>query len=254
MEAMVLTIHKINNNDSLLPGVTLAYEIRDTCGNTNVALEQTLRFVTEGRVQNGERGSVSGVIGPAFSFISTSVASLLKLFQIPQISFGATADTLSDKGRFDYFLRTLPPDSLQARVIADIIIHFNWTYVIAIFSDDVYGRGGIASLKNELELMNSSVCIAVTIAISDSTDYDEIVEMINQEWIANSSVIVMYAHLAHSECLLEAASQKGKIDKEFAQRNITWIGSDSWGGISLLKYNDLIHGELATHYCTGSTK
>ena len=246
MEAMVLAIHKINSDDSLLPGVTLAYEIRDTCGNTNVALEQTLRFVTEGRVKNGKRGSVSGVIGPAFSFISISVASLLRLFQIPQISFGSTADTLSDKSRFDYFLRTVPPDSLQARAIADIIIHFKWTYIIAIFSDDVYGRGGIASLKTELELMNSSVCIAVTRAISDSTDYDKIVETINQEWITNSSVIVMYAHLSHSECLLEAALQKGKIDKEFAQRNITWIGSDSWGGISSLKYGNLIHGALHT--------
>jgi metabotropic glutamate receptor 2/3 len=248
MEAMVLAIHKINGDDSLLPGVTLAYEIRDTCGNTNFALEQTLHFVTEGRVQNGKRGSVSGVIGPAFSFISTSVASLLRLFQIPQISFGATADTLSDKSRFDYFLRTVPPDSLQATAIADIIIHFNWTYVIVIFSDDVYGRGGITSLKNELELKNSSanVCIAATLAISDSTDYDQIVETIDQEWVANSSVIVMYAHLVHAECLLEAASQKAKIDKDFAKRNITWIGSDSWGGARFLKYSDLLSGDLHT--------
>ena len=240
MEAMILAIHKINNDDSLLPGVTLVYEVRNTCGNINFALEQALRFITGSKIR-----SVSGVIGPAFSFVSIPVASLLRLFQVSQISYGATADTLSDKSRFDYFLRTVPPDSLQAHAIADIIIHFKWTHIIIIYSDDDYGEGGTTSLMKELKLRNttSHVCIAARLAISDSTDYDQIIETIDQEWVANSSVVVLYAHTAHAEALFDAASQKGK---EFAERNITWIGSDSWGGQRFLAYGELIQGLLHT--------
>lgn len=49
IEAMILAVHKINSNDSLLPGVTLAYEIRDTCIVLNIALEQTLNFITSSK-------------------------------------------------------------------------------------------------------------------------------------------------------------------------------------------------------------
>ena len=40
VEAMVLTVDRINNDTNFLPGVTLAYEIRDTCIRSNYALEQ----------------------------------------------------------------------------------------------------------------------------------------------------------------------------------------------------------------------
>ena len=252
MEAMILAIHKINSNDSLLPGVTLAYEIRDTCINVNFALEQTLHFVTEEKtLGNGKRGSVSGVIGTPFSFTSIAVANLLRLFQIPQISYSASTEELSDKSRYDYFLRMSTPDSLQARAIADIIIHFNWTYIIVVHSDDSYGKGGITSLTNELKSSNlsSHICIAATIAVSDSTtitDYDQIMESIAQEWVENSSVIVLFGHLSNAEALFEAALRKEAVSTEFAERNITWIGADSWGSNRPLQYNGLIQGLLST--------
>ena len=251
IEAMILAVHKINSNDSLLPGVTLAYEMRDTCIVLNIALEQTLNFITSSEERNGKKGSVSGVIGTPFSFTSIAVANLLRLFQIPQISYAASAEELSDKTRFDYFLRTSAPDSLQAKAIADIIIHFNWTYIIAIHSDDSYGKGGIASLENELKSSNSSshtVCISAKISVSESTtstEYDQIMETIDQRWVANSSVVVLFGHLSNAEALFEAALRREAVNKEFARRNITWIGSDSWGNNRPLQYNELIQGLLS---------
>ena len=44
-EAMALTVDRINSNKNILPGVTLAYEIQDTCLDSNCALEQTSNFV-----------------------------------------------------------------------------------------------------------------------------------------------------------------------------------------------------------------
>ena len=77
VEAMVLTVDRINNDDKLLPGVTLAYEMRDTCVLPNYALEQTLRFITERKTLNtaGKTVGVSGVVGTAFSSTSIAVAS-----------------------------------------------------------------------------------------------------------------------------------------------------------------------------------
>ena len=189
---------------------------------------------------------VSGVVGAAFSSVSIPVASLLKLFRIPQISYASTAEVLSDKSRFDYFFRTIPPDSLQARAIAAVIIKFNWTYVIAIHSDDDYGKGGIASIQIELQAANlsSRVCLTSVIPVSDSAtreDYNGIVDKIDQEWVANSSVVILFAHLHNAEGIFEAILQR----QEFAKRNITWIGSDSWGDIVPPRYYKIAHGLLS---------
>ena len=116
LEGMVLATQKINDDNSILPGVTLAFEIRDTCTQANIALEESLKFV-HGRSLKAANGTVlgiSGVVGAAFSRASTSVARLLRLFQVPQISYASTANVLSDKTIYDYFFRTIPPDSLQA--------------------------------------------------------------------------------------------------------------------------------------------
>jgi metabotropic glutamate receptor 2/3 len=41
------------------------------------------------------------------------VANLLRLFKIPQVSYASTSEALSDKTRFEFFARTVPPDKYQ---------------------------------------------------------------------------------------------------------------------------------------------
>ena len=251
-EAMALAIDRINNDTNILPGVTLAYEIRDTCILPNYALEQSLSLITSREpLEDGTSVGVSGVVGTSSSSVSIPVASLLRLFMLPQISFAATAEVLSDKSRFDYFFRTITPDSFQARAITAIIIKFNWTYVIAIYSDDDYGKGGIACLQNELKSANlsSHICLASVIPVSDSAtskDYNGIVDKPDQEWVANSSVVILFAQLSNAEGIFEAVLQKQEVDAEFAKKNITWIGSDSWGSRVPPRYNKVAHGSLST--------
>ena len=232
LEAMVLATENINNDSNLLPGVTLAYEIRDTCVRPNTALEESLNYVSDRSLKigadNGTILGISGVVGAASSSVSVDTANLLRLFDIPQISYASTAKILSDKSRFDYFFRTVPPDSLQARAMADIIEHFNWTYVIAMHSGDTYGSEGIRSFINELRRKNSTRrCVATTIEVTE--DYDGAIESMNKIWVRNATVVVLFGQLATATGVLEAVERKQEIDPEFASRKFTWIGSDAWG-------------------------
>lgn len=231
IEAMALAVQKINDDTNFLPGVTLGFEIRETCTQTNKALEESLQFVT-GRnlLMNGTNVGISGVVGATVSEVSIIVARLLRLFKVPQISSASTADSLSDKSVFDYFLRTIPPDSLQAQAMADIVDHFNWTYVIAMHSGNAYGREGIKAFISELEERNTTKkCIAMTsIELSEDSDFDTVVEEINEQWVRNSTVVVLFADLSEATELLEAVHRKRMTDPEFASRNITWIGADGW--------------------------
>ena len=257
LEAMVLATQMINDDASLLPGVTLAFEIRDTCTLENTALEQSLNYIIERNLRigpdtgNGAILGISGVVGAALSKVSTSVAALLRLFQVPQISYASTAPSLSDKARFDYFFRTVPPDSLQARAMVDIIEYFNWTYVITMHTGDIYGREGIRDFTDELENRNSTQkCVATSSSIElgpniADEDFDHAVEIINQNWIRNATVVVLFVQEATAVGVLEAVERKQKTDPEFASKNFTWIGSDGWGEVIPSNVHEIAHGSLS---------
>ncbi|TMS19268.1 Metabotropic glutamate receptor 3 [Larimichthys crocea] len=151
LEAMLLALDEINKDDRILPGIRLGSHILDTCSKDTYALEQSLEFVRASltKVDDSEYtcpdGSyaihddvplaISGVIGGSYSDVSIQVANLLRLFQIPQISYASTSAKLSDKTRYDYFARTVPPDFYQAKAMAEILRYFNWTYVSTVASE-----------------------------------------------------------------------------------------------------------------------
>jgi metabotropic glutamate receptor 2/3 len=163
LEAMLFAIEEINNDKHLLPGIELGALILDTCSDDNYALEQSLRFVRSrlasatctcvntSTSESFHNDYVFGVVGATLSSVSVTVANLLRLFQLPQISYASTTPKLSESS-FDYFARTVPSDSNQARAIVDILQHLNFTYVNTIYSHGDYGEGGFREFKRLLKL------------------------------------------------------------------------------------------------------
>ena len=164
LEAMLFAIEQINHDRHLLPGIELGALILDTCSDDNYALEQSLHFVRNRLASssctcasNSSSSStpanehVLGVVGATLSSVSVHVANLLRLFQLPQISYASTTPKLSEAS-FDYFARTVPSDSNQARAIVDILQRLNFTYVNTIYSHGDYGEGGFREFKRFLKL------------------------------------------------------------------------------------------------------
>ena len=56
------------------------------------------------------RYDVVAVVGPTTSRKAVMVAGLMSLFQIPTLGTYATSVELSDKTRFQYFMRMVPHD------------------------------------------------------------------------------------------------------------------------------------------------
>ena len=68
-------------------------------------------------------------------------------FQIPQISYSSTGIELSDKSRFEYFSRVVPPDNFQAQAMVDVVSAFGWAYVSTLADVGNYGEKGIAAFE-----------------------------------------------------------------------------------------------------------
>lgn len=89
LEAMLLALDEINNDNRILPGVTLGAHILDTCSKDTYALEQSLEFVravltkvddSEYTCPDGSYAihddvplAISGVIGGSYSDVSIQV-------------------------------------------------------------------------------------------------------------------------------------------------------------------------------------
>lgn len=166
VEAMFYTLDRINSDQNLLPNITLGCEIRDSCWHSSVALEQSIEFIRDSliSIRDDKDGSkwcidgtpsnqpppskkpIAGVIGPGSSSVAIQVQNLLQLFNIPQIAYSATSIDLSDKTLFQYFLRVVPSDTLQARAMLDIVQHYNWTYVSAVHTEGKSWRDMLFSL------------------------------------------------------------------------------------------------------------
>ena len=245
-EGMVLAIDLVNNDPTLLSGVKLGFEIRDTCAIPAKALDESLHYLTMDSLRTGRQ--ISGVVGAAASSVSISVANLLRLFRILQVSYASTSKVLSDKSRYDYFLRTVPPDLLQSRTMAAIVRYFNWTYVSVVSTSGAYGQTGIQSFIEEYTQVDNSsecmYCIAANIVLSleaSQHDYDAAVDRLLGPWVSNASVVVMFGQLATAEGLMEAIVRKKVTDPSFTT-SFFWIASDAWADALPPKYYGILEG------------
>ncbi|KAI1905487.1 hypothetical protein AGOR_G00016710 [Albula goreensis] len=246
LEAMLFAIDQINADPLLLPGVALGAHILDTCSRDTYALEQSLEFVRASltkvddteyicpdgsyALQDNSPLAIAGVIGGSYSSVSIQVANLLRLFQIPQISYASTSAKLSDKSRYDYFARTVPPDFYQAKAMAEILRFFNWTYVSTVASEGDYGETGIEAFEQEARLRN--ICIATSEKVGRSNakkSYDAVVRQLLQK--PNARVAVLFMRSDDARELLAAANR--------LNASLTWIASDGWGAQeSIVKGNE----------------
>ena len=256
LEAMVFAIRSINEDNSILPNVNLTFDIRDTCSIDNKALENSLSYVTVPAVSSSnsrEMLAVSGIIGAGFfSHVSIAVASLFRLFQVPQISYGSSASELSDRVRFDYFFRTLPSDSFLARAMADVVNRFEWSYIIALHSDDSFGRNGLdVILKNIIDGQNNVTkkCTAIKISmplVVSEDQYDAIVRDLNQPWVRNATVALLYGYKRQTTGIMKAIEKLLLDNPQSPLRHITWVGCEALRVES--QYHYLVRGMMRMEY------
>lgn len=236
LEAMLYALDLINDDPHILPNITIGAVILDTCSSDTHALDQSMEFVrsymnkdaSEYQCESGDapryvpHKPITGVIGASFSTESIMVANILRLFKIPQISYASTSAELSDKSRFEYFSRVVPPDNFQAQALVEMVRQLGWKYVSTVAVEGDYGEKGIASFVTLAE--SAGICIAVSEKIlrrAEDADYDRIIERLSQKSSARG--VVMFADEDETRRMLAATMRLNKTGQ------FLWVGSDSWG-------------------------
>lgn len=131
---MQYALREVNSQWNLLPNITVGYVHFDDCWNALHALEVSMLFakvqrcccINDSRSADGccntscdsrdfrfPSYDVIGFIGFFSSPTAVMVAPFLGTFRLPAMSIYATANKLSDKTTYPYFLRLVPPDLQQ---------------------------------------------------------------------------------------------------------------------------------------------
>nr|ADE74974.1 extracellular calcium-sensing receptor [Callorhinchus milii] len=242
LQAMIFAIEEINNSMAFLPNITLGYRIFDTCNTVSKALEATLSFVAQNKIDSlnldefcncsDHIPSTIAVVGATGSGISTAVANLLGLFYIPQVSYASSSRLLSNKNQYKSFLRTIPNDEQQATAMADIIQHFQWNWVGTLAADDDYGRPGIEKFREEAE--ERDICIDFSELISQYYTQEELQHVAEVIQNSTAKVIVVFSSGPDLEPIIQ----------EIVRRNITgriWLASEAWASSSLIAKPEYFH-------------
>ncbi|XP_053818573.1 taste receptor type 1 member 1 [Vidua chalybeata] len=227
-QALRFAVEEINNSTTLLPNVTLGYEIYDTCSeptNFHATLGALARKGTQDvqvlpSFQHYEP-QVVAVIGPDSTQLALTTAAVLSLFLVPEISYEASTELLSLKRLYPSFLRTIPSDRQQVKAIFLLLQHFGWTWVVLLGSDNTYGRAGLDALQKLLTASNVCVAYRGTIPANSDASNPELHNLVRILRDVKVNVTVVF-------------SNRGRVlpfFKVVVQKNITgmvWVASEDW--------------------------
>lgn len=85
VEAAFMTIDAINNDDTILPNITLGIEIRDSCWYSPIALEQSIEFIRDAMAASEDQFNSSPATQSSPT-MATSVAVNSSISPLPSIS------------------------------------------------------------------------------------------------------------------------------------------------------------------------
>lgn len=210
---------------------TLELIIYDTCNSIEIANFELLEILLNATQSSGNKTqqnviapkdeNLLGFVGPASSQTTAHTYKLLMPFAAPMVGYSATSVSFDNKEIYPLFMRTIPPDNLQAKFIVDLVLKFNWKYVSLIANDNEYGRKGRSELKKLFAAYD--ICTAVDRLFKYPVDGKEIESITNE--VKNekeSSVIILWAAGIQSQVFINQATTLKLYDK-------TWIVTESVG-------------------------
>ncbi|XP_031246782.1 extracellular calcium-sensing receptor [Mastomys coucha] len=222
-QSLVFAIEEINRSAHLLPNLTLGFSIRNSGDSVHGALYETMGFLTgQGEpIPNYtcQHGSPqAALVGDTRSSLSVSMARLLGLYKFPQVSYSSSLPSLSDKIQFPSFIRTLTSDLTSSHAVTQLIIHFQWSWVIILAQDDDFGQQASSLATQQLSV--AGVCIESHLHVPSHQSLGKIEETVQKMQKCTARVVLVFLSNSNFQLILNgllAVSISGQV----------WVSKDT---------------------------
>uniref|UniRef100_A0A8C5GX39 Taste receptor type 1 member 1-like n=1 Tax=Gouania willdenowi TaxID=441366 RepID=A0A8C5GX39_GOUWI len=218
-QLMRFSVEEVNNSSTLLPNVSLGYEIFDHCSQSHNFPDIFQFMSVNGMIRpwaKAGESSVIAVVGPFTSSQTWSVAPLLMMDLIPVVSYASTSSDFSEQSKFPAFLRTIPPNKDTIEAIFNVLQHFDWRWVAFLNGDNDFGIDGLELFRKKI--YETDICLAYSKGLGDNPDYKQIFNQIEAQ---NVHIIIVFAPKIYAEALINSAIQLNVTNK-------VWIADDGW--------------------------
>ena len=225
MEAMRYAVEEINNRTDLLPGITLGTIIYDTCRSPTICADKTKVFIQHTLTEEGKDERLAGIIGPFVSGNSKIVGSFLRVFEIPQISYASLSVELSNKDIYNYFFRTVPPDSFFAEALAQLLEKMGWSYVSLIYSEGTYSETGAQEVIKAMK--KRRMCLAKKLRLTrfpKEPEYQRVIAEVAA--VEEVNVVIFVTIQRDSRELLRAKRDQPQAKRLLIVGSVAWSNRD----------------------------
>lgn len=163
------------------------------------------------------------IIGPQSSVVAHVISHVANELKTPLLSFAATDPTLSSL-QFPYFVRMVQSDLYQMSAVSEIVSHYDWKEVIAIYVDDDYGRNGVSSLADQLAQKRAKISYKLPIPPGAATR-SEILDLLVKVALMESRVIVLHVNPDSGFVIFSVAKYLGMMGNGFVWIATDWLAS-----------------------------
>ncbi|KAH9607575.1 hypothetical protein KSS87_003540 [Heliosperma pusillum] len=137
-------------------------------------------------------------------------------------TIGATDPFLSSL-QYPFFLRTIQSDYFQMNAIADLIEHFGWKDVVAIYVDNDYGRSGISALGDALAKRRAKISFKAAFAPDASRTV--INDLLVQVSMMQSQVYVVHVNPDSGLTIFSVAKSLEMMKSGFVWIATNWLAT-----------------------------
>lgn len=167
---------------------------------------------------------IVAIIGPQSSVVAHIISHVANELQVPLLSFAATDPTLSSL-QFPFFVRTTHSDLYQMSAVAQIVDHYGWKEVIAIFIDDDYGRNGMSALDDKLAERRCRISYKLGIPPGPGATRGDIMDLLVNVAQLESRVIVLHVNPDSGLMILSVAHYLQMMGDGFVWIATDWLSS-----------------------------
>ncbi|XP_036620340.1 vomeronasal type-2 receptor 26-like [Trichosurus vulpecula] len=193
--AFQFAVDEINKNPHLLPNITLGYQLLNNFQHNKLAVESSLVWLSgmSPTIPNyscgGQPNSVA-VIGGMSSALSMAMATVLKLYKVPQITYGLFDLLLTDKVEYPYVYQMGRRESTLHLAFIQLMLHFGWTWVGLLLSDNITGESFFSDLKEEMD--RNGLCVAFKERVPPKFKITEYYKLSSGITASSATVIFIY--------------------------------------------------------------
>ena len=249
--AMEFAIREINASDAILPGISLAVNMKDSCSNLDHAISNTLNYeFVKRKLLNStvacppklkelankccvEHGGATdaplvAIIAGGDSHIVKAIVNLVGVFKVPVIGYSSTSPSLN---KIDYFLRTVPSDAVTTQVLVDLISKHHWNMVLIVYADTEFGHYAADSFRTAIRRIDANVCIAYEGKFSRTAGTGEVGRIADGIREAKMSRVVAFFGTTKDFVFFVEESRASNLD----MNEYMWITSEVWPQPDLIR-------------------